>query len=414
MKFANLKYTKNRTGSVNIGDDMQIFAISNLYKLMGIGSDSIIKIDFSELSTYEGEYCILPISFPLYGYQNEFNITNFSPYIIPVFLSLSIMAKTLSDVDVNYLKKFEPIGCRDKYTMNVLRRYQIVAYLNGCLTATLPYAENNKRDEIYMVDIPEDYYSFIPEEIKRNAIKVSQIIEHCEDEEKKAAEYFEMYSNHAKFVITSRLHCANPCAAAGIPVILMKEHFSFRFSGLSKHINIYTKDEFDNIDWNPVASRNTYEKQKMIELAKNRIFSVYEQYKDIFEVSYYHESKLKKQEEYIEHYSEVVEFIDSKWNKEADFDYAFWGVTQKSELIYQYVKTHYKNAKLVGVYDNRKTGEWHGIQIEKSSEIEEKSDQFVFVTAATAILPAKQLFASFPDDKRMEWYGSTDDISLLK
>lgn len=414
MKYANLKYTKNRTGSVNIGDDMQIMAISNLYKQIGIESDRIIKIDFSELSTYEGEYCVLPISFPLYGYQNEFNITNFSPYIIPVFLSLSIMAQTLSDVDVNYLKKFEPIGCRDRYTMNILREHHIMAYLNGCLTATLPYSENNKCDEIYMVDIPEDYYSFIPEEIKKNAIKISQVIDTCEDGEKKAAEYFEMYSKHAKLVITSRIHCANPCVAAGIPVILLKEHFSFRFSGLSKHINIYTKDEFDNIDWNPVAPKNAYEKQKLIELAKHRIFSTYEQYKDILDVSYYHESKAKTQEEYIEHYSETVDFIDSKWGKEAYFDYAFWGITQKSELIYQYIKAHYKNAKLVGVYDNRKTGEWHGIQVEKSSEIEKKSNQFVFVTAATAILPAKQLFASLPDDRGMKWYGSIDGISLLK
>ena len=70
-----------RKGRCTIGDDMQLLAIENLYKYMGIDYNEVVRIPFSELSTYSGEYVILPLSFPFYGYSNGINITNFSPKI---------------------------------------------------------------------------------------------------------------------------------------------------------------------------------------------------------------------------------------------------------------------------------------------------------------------------------------------
>lgn len=288
-----------------------------------------------------------------------------------------------------------------------------MAYFNGCMTVTLPYAENNKHDEIYMVDIPEEYYSYIPEDIRENAKIISHIIDDCDIAEKIATEYLEMYSQHAKLVITTRLHCANPCAAAGIPVIFMMNRFSYRYSALSECVNIYAEDEFENIDWNPVANLNVQEKKKMIELAKSRIISAYEQYKDIFDISFYNENRRKYYEVYFDEHSEAIEFINNKWDRSECFSYAFWGITQRSELIYQYIKSHYNNAKLASVYDNKKTGKWHDIEIEKSSEIEKKTGEFVFVTATSAFSSAKHLFENLPDNKKIDYYGNSDGIKLI-
>ena len=100
MKYANVVFDGNRTGSVNIGDDLQLVAIENLYREMGIDYKDVVKIGLSQLATYDGEYVILPISFPLYGYREGLNITMFSPKIIPVFLGLSIMSENLSDDEI--------------------------------------------------------------------------------------------------------------------------------------------------------------------------------------------------------------------------------------------------------------------------------------------------------------------------
>lgn len=65
--------------------------------------------------------CNFAIIIPFYGYSNANNITNFSPKIIPVFLGFATMANTYNTADISYLKKYEPIGCRDQYTMNAVR-----------------------------------------------------------------------------------------------------------------------------------------------------------------------------------------------------------------------------------------------------------------------------------------------------
>ncbi|MHB9292886.1 hypothetical protein Holit_01999 [Hollandina sp. SP2] len=43
----------------------------------------------------------------------------------------------LSPAGIKYLKKHEPIGCRDYGTVKLLGKYGINAYFSGCLTLTL-------------------------------------------------------------------------------------------------------------------------------------------------------------------------------------------------------------------------------------------------------------------------------------
>ena len=56
MKFANI--SMQRSGLNNLGDNMQLLAIDNLYNYMGIDRNEIVRIDFYDLNTYSGEYVL--------------------------------------------------------------------------------------------------------------------------------------------------------------------------------------------------------------------------------------------------------------------------------------------------------------------------------------------------------------------
>src|SRR5690606_38957372 len=79
--------------------------------------------------------------------------------LIPLFVSLHInstaASRMLSDDGLAYLKKHEPIGCRDHFTVRLLESKGVKAYFTGCLTLTLDsYAkkESGNDGKIYIVD----------------------------------------------------------------------------------------------------------------------------------------------------------------------------------------------------------------------------------------------------------------------
>ena len=173
----------------------------------------------------------------------------FSAKIIPVFLGLSIMSDNISDEEIAYLRRYEPIGCRDYYTMNILRQKNIMSYMGGCVTALLPRLDEIKGEQIYMIDVPKKFYKHIPEEILKNAKITSQILELSDCPIDDAKNRLRELAENAKLVITTRLHSALPSTALGIPVVLMKEHFSFRFTTLSNYLHVYIEEEFENIEY---------------------------------------------------------------------------------------------------------------------------------------------------------------------
>ena len=392
MKFANILFDGNRKGSINLGDDLQLVAVELLYKKMGLGKEDIIRIKLSELSTYDGEYCILPVSFPLYGYRDKLYITMFSPKIIPVFLALSIMSHNILPEEIEYLKHYEPIGCRDYHTVKILREKGILAYLNGCLTATLPKRMPVKGNKVYLVDIPEEYLQFIPSDKLLNAVNTSQVVDNCDNPEKEIENRLNEYAENASLVITTRLHCAMPCVAMGIPVVLMKDYYSFRFSFISRYIHIYEKDEFDRIDWNPIPVFYEDEKSKIMNLAIKRIQDSYNKYAPMFDLSWFYENNNIRNDYYIEHFDNVKEFIDNHFSKDEYFKYAIWGITQKADMICEYLKNNYCNSELVYVYDKNKIVTFYGIDSGNDINKLLNPEIFVFVTAATANLYAIDIF----------------------
>lgn len=410
MKYANIIYDGNRTGSVNLGDDIQLLAIQHIYEYMGIPEKDIVRISLSELSTYDGEYVILPISFPLYGYRKDLYITMFSPKIIPIFLALSIMSNNISEEEQIYLRRFEPIGCRDIYTMNLLREKNILAYMGGCMTATLPKKEQPTRDKVYIVDIPEGDLKYIPDDIKKEAIFTSQIKYDCKNPELEAKEYLDNYAETAKLVVTSRLHCALPCTAMGIPVILMKDRYSFRFPTISKYIPIYTREKYNEIDWNPNVIDYEADKKRLLEFVVGRLKSSFVKYSTMFDISYFYENDNKIDSFYIEHYDNVIEEINKTFDKDYDFEYAVWGITQKADMICSYLEKNYPNSKLVTAYDRSKQVLFHGVQTSQNENDLLDSDTIVFVCTASAMEPAKKLFSTH---NKTNYVLSLDGIEKL-
>jgi hypothetical protein len=100
---------------------------------------------------------------------------------------------------------------------------------------------------------------------------------------------------NARLVITRRLHMALPCIAMGIPVVLAHvcadgDVEEARFAGLDKIVRVYKPKEFDSIDWNPKVPDIEWLKEKIIQLAMQRIREVEQQWRLPCELSEYYES----------------------------------------------------------------------------------------------------------------------------
>lgn len=392
MKFANI--IMKRTGRCTIGDDIQLLAIENLYKYMGIDYKDVIRIPFNELASYDGEYCVLPISFPLYGFSHEHYITCLSHKIIPVFLGFATMVHNYCEEDVQYLRRYEPIGCRDQYTMEGLRKNNVDAYLNGCMTITLPKYRNgyDGRKKIYCIDLTDDIIKCIPEHMLKDCVFRSHVYmsEECADgTEEKAREIYKEYIDNAKMIITTRMHAALPCIAFGIPVVLAKKRMSIRFPVIEKYIPVYTENYYDNIDWNPRNIDIENYKKRILDSASEQIWKAYNKYNNILTISdFYENSEIK--DEYIDNFSDIIPFLRKRYQKNDKFEFILWGATQTAQLVEGYIKEEYPNANLRGIIDQYKQFKFLGFETTSKEILLKFPDSICIICAGAAMPEAKE------------------------
>jgi hypothetical protein len=257
MNFARLAYSH----SPNLGDHIQTLATENFLK------DYFINIERHELNQYKGEEVILLMQG--YFFVNEYQCS-FPPSndILPVFVGFHIedseQTRTFYGTKeiIEYLKNYEPIGCRDDSTKNFLITHGINAYLTRCLTLTFPRRNKSIRGEkIFFVDAPEwlvpprhswltgkrfndiykeahfltqrvdDEYAILPDEIKRQI----------------AIDRINLLKNEAKLVVTSRLHIASPCIAMGIPVVLFPNRNLTRYYAINGIIPMHNPIKYINL-----------------------------------------------------------------------------------------------------------------------------------------------------------------------
>lgn len=215
LKFASLKY--DFCG--NLGDEIQSLAAEQFLPRVDK------KFDRDSLRTVsESDRYLLIMN----GYFSRFPERSFPPSscIVPVFFGFHIRTNPLnlkyflSAEIINYLKQHEPIGCRDRHTMTLLQQHGVQAFFSKCLTLTFPRREKEPEDgKIFLVDTGEIP---LPKEIRKNSVKMTHLASHFYGDEIKTAmarKLLEIYRTHASLVITTRIHCALPCLAMGIPVI---------------------------------------------------------------------------------------------------------------------------------------------------------------------------------------------------
>lgn len=396
MKFANLALDSN-SKMENVGDWVQIFAIENLYHYMGVEKETIVSIKISELSTYDGEYVILPINYPFYGYYN------LSPKIIPVYLGVSIINRSV--IEGLRMRNFQPIGCRDFHTMKEIQKAGLEAYYGGCLTITFPKRKECSANKTFIVDVSDNVLQRIPDAIKENAEYVKQVYynEECGGEAK-ARQVYKRYVNEAGLIITSRIHVAQPCMAAGIPVIFICEVKSFRYDLLNRFIPIYTLKDMDKIDWDPQPIDLEESKEMLLENASARVWNTYRKYDKLCHISDFYLTGATNEYE-IDTVWAFQKYIRDNWEKEDEFQYAIWGITQIAEAIYEWVQTNYPGGKLVQVIDKKVKDEWHGI-MPQTQESLENCKVPVFVTAGTINPIAREVFDKYNVRKYVVCYGN--------
>lgn len=286
--------------SINIGDYIQALASSQFYPKI----DGFLDRD-EDLKDYEDEECKMIMN----GWYMH-NPTNWPPSdkIHPLFVAFHLnplAQKELTNKEsISYLRRHQPIGCRDRHTATLLKSLGVDAYFSGCMTLTLGvnYQKKSTDGSVYFVDpkvnlsinllqklyiifsfclkhpriyftIFNNKYAFCDISIKRRILIVAKFIRDYskifplsvlkkahynsqqsshyytqfkseEDRFKEAKRFVEAYRK-ASLVITSRIHCALPCLGIGTSVIytsLDGDDFvsTSRMDGLIELFNVIT------------------------------------------------------------------------------------------------------------------------------------------------------------------------------
>jgi len=298
MKYSIMTYAEGDRW-FNIGDYVQSLAAKQFLPQV----DSYVNREC--LGQYKGEKSKIILN-GWFTHHPETWIPSESidPLFVSFHINSSAAERMLSPQGIKYLKKHEPIGCRDNYTVRLLEGKGIKAYFTGCLTLTLDSYANRKNGNDGKVYIVDPLYGFPNKDriftntkslvkgiltgnifhmnsaskymekiFKKDILEQAEIIRqelssniYTEDQKfEMADELLKKYST-AKLVITSRIHCALPCLAMGTPVIYLNgfesEFDACRMDGLSElfhtvNVNRKTGKIIYNFQHNGLIDLNT-------------------------------------------------------------------------------------------------------------------------------------------------------------
>jgi len=281
MKYALLDQNNSLYGLVNLGDYVQSIAARQY----------LPQVDFyverEKLNVDCEPAKIIMNSWFTYSPQNWPPHPNLDPLFVSFHLNPVYADELLSNPqNVDYLKKYAPIGCRDYKTQKILDKYGIPNYFSYCLTSTLGLTykhDGGYSNEIIFSDLLTPYIplkpeikwnknsalafssyvyrklfkskkrdkllrNLLPESVLNQAIEFTHILssQYSTDELFKKAHNALIKYSKAKLVITSRIHCALPCLAMGTPVLFVLDGIKdpnsdlSRLNGIINYMNILT------------------------------------------------------------------------------------------------------------------------------------------------------------------------------
>lgn len=206
--------------SFNLGDEIQTLAVSRLVPRVDgyVSREALDQVQ---------QVCTVPMN----GYF--LNTAHWPPSstVNPVFFSFHAAAEAqavlCSPQSLEYLRRWQPIGCRDQGTLQLLVAHGVKAFYSRCLTLTLPRREQAPENgQVFIVGLSRAACRAVPRSLRREAVYVDQARVRLPvgDSGLKlalASELLEQYRQRARLVITSKIHCAMPCIAMGIPVVFL-------------------------------------------------------------------------------------------------------------------------------------------------------------------------------------------------
>jgi Polysaccharide pyruvyl transferase len=149
MKKALLKYDFTNEG-LNIGDYIQSLAAKQF-----LNDSNPILISRESLHEYDGEEVKLIMNgwFLLKG-ENFPPSNKIKPLLISHHINTSVHSHFKRKEVIDFYKKNEPVGCRDHFTLKFLEGLGIKCHYTACLTLTLSnkYKSKEKNDTVYFVD----------------------------------------------------------------------------------------------------------------------------------------------------------------------------------------------------------------------------------------------------------------------
>lgn len=207
--------------SQNVGDDIQSIAAARLLPRVDLFVD---REQMGELEVTE------PLAVIMNAWFMHGTSWPPSPAVHPIFVGFHVApeSRNLVAASADYLRSYEPIGTRDKGTADFLTSLGIRAEVTYCLTLTFP--ERKKEPANGKVMIVDARQIVLPDSLRRGAVRFSQKAYMVSDKTKlqHAQELLDHYKDHAKLVVTTRLHCALPCIAMGIPVVFFGDSNDYR------------------------------------------------------------------------------------------------------------------------------------------------------------------------------------------
>lgn len=249
--------------SVNVGDHIQIIAAENLLRRAGLVPSFLADMTegLAQPPPVSGE---LAPGIVLNGwFDTHWRWPPHAAYR-PLYLGFHIgyhEPTLISPAALDHYAAHGPIGCRDRYTLSVLRSYGVEAFLSHCLTVTfarrLPDPDQQK--EVFVVSRDRWILNYLPPSLGSYTF----ICHDPESEEfakdmRQAAEFLKTYRDRARLIVTTLMHCALPAIAMGIPVVVfyppdeerLHERFDLaRLSSLSELVRVFGVSEGAHVDW---------------------------------------------------------------------------------------------------------------------------------------------------------------------
>ena len=234
MKYAILGYS-----TINIGDDIQSYITTTLVEINYI----IMRDDYEKVYDFEGKKVELneKVKLIMNGWfmhnpdwktgNNNIKFPIKNKNIIPVYISTCLSKDVpllYTDECIKEYKKYQPVLCRDKTTLEKLKQKGVEVEFYGCLTQLLDISKlpeneeyrNKYQNSIIYIDCPKEYS-------KKNKKEKTFFFEHyIKDIVNKnpreridyAKDLLTKYK-YAKKIYTHRLHAFLPCRAMGLDVI---------------------------------------------------------------------------------------------------------------------------------------------------------------------------------------------------